>query len=78
MVEAHCFMDTYIARLPLIIYYHFLLYSVGMVLLLWTTGAMHAVLFHIYKFIVTNACHKSTLNQQLWTQWQIRPAIIVC
>ncbi len=29
MVDAHWFMDTYIVRLSLIIYYHSLLYSLG-------------------------------------------------
>ncbi len=29
MVDAHWFMDTYIARLSLIIYYHSLFYSLG-------------------------------------------------
>ncbi len=29
MVEAHCFMKTYIAGMSLIIYYHYLFYSLG-------------------------------------------------
>ncbi len=29
MVDAHWFMDTYIARLSLMIYYHYLFYSLG-------------------------------------------------
>ncbi len=58
IVQAHWFMDTYIARFSLIIYYHSLFYSLGMVLLLWRhcpimiSDTMAAPNWHFYQTIV--------------------------
>ncbi len=59
MVEAHWFMDTYITRLSLIIYYHSLFYSLGHDVTIVTSycpvitsDTMVAPEWHFYQTIV--------------------------